>query len=290
MSDRKVAVFIMLGQSNAVGHGIPMDENDRIVKPLTNVFGLSRINNQALYSTSLKWSGYTSYGMNLAEEQDHTYSIPNCLALLWQKSIDGGIDLPDLYIVQIAIGAQGVTDGYMWHPERKEKLIPGKLGEVDISLYPFTEHIFSLIGKSFSELGIDYEIIGVHWRGGENDVTADKGYLMQDLKKIYDKIFDMTDRLLDRPPIILHKIVCADRMNALDASGKMLDNMHYINEVFKELEKCRDNVTVFDPAEAPQYLSDVFGNGLFIDDAVHFTPEVNKWISSEILEKYCKNQ
>ena len=187
--NNKAAVFVLLGQSNAVGHGIPMREEDRIKVPMENVFGLCRDFNQSFENTELKWSGYTSFGMNLAEEQDNTYSIANCLAALWQNHIDSGnvLGLPDLYIIQIAIGAQGVTDGYMWHPDREKKLVPGKLGTVDISLFPFCEHIFGLLDDSFSKMNIDYDIIGLHWRGGENDVTATNEYLKQNLKKIYTK-------------------------------------------------------------------------------------------------------
>lgn len=32
--ERKAAVFILLGQSNAVGHGIPMKDEDKIRIPL----------------------------------------------------------------------------------------------------------------------------------------------------------------------------------------------------------------------------------------------------------------
>ncbi len=45
--NNKVAVFILLGQSNAVGHAIPMDDKDKICKPLKNVFGLERETNQS---------------------------------------------------------------------------------------------------------------------------------------------------------------------------------------------------------------------------------------------------
>jgi hypothetical protein len=67
--------------------------------------------------------------MNLAENQDNTYSIANCLAAKWQADINNGVELPDLYIIHIAIGAQGVYG--MWSPRRAKKLIPGKLGDVD---------------------------------------------------------------------------------------------------------------------------------------------------------------
>lgn len=289
MQNKNVAVIILLGQSNAVGHGIPMKEEDKIYKPFKNVFGLSRKDNQSFETTELLWSGYTSFGMNLAEEQDNTYSVVNCLATLWQNHINNGntLNLPDLYIIQIAIGAQGVTDGYMWHPDRKETLIPGKLGTVDISLFPFCKHIFSLLHDSFSKIHKDYDIIGLHWRGGENDVTATNENLIQNLENIYTKIFDTFNHILGDPPIVLHKIVCPDRMNELDPTGKYLENMKYINKVFENLQKSHKNISVFDPRTAPQYIPDVRGNGLFIEDAVHFTPEVNMWIAENVLKKYC---
>ena len=148
--NKKKQVFILLGQSNATGHASPMTEEDRIKEPLTNVYGLQRCNNQSFDITKLTWSHYLGAGTNLAEEQDDTYSLANCFAKKWQSAIDEGEKLPDLYIIQIAIGAEGVTEKYMWYPEREKKIIPGKLGTVDISMYPLALHIFSLLEKSMS--------------------------------------------------------------------------------------------------------------------------------------------
>ena len=286
MQNKKAAVFILLGQSNAVGHGVPMREEDKILTPLTNVFGLSRKHNQRLDLDALTWEGYVSFGMNLAEEQDNTYSVANLLAALWQGQIDGGKQLPDLYIVQIAIGAQGVTDGYMWHPDRAPRLTPGKLGTVDISLFPFSTRVLSLLKKSFDARGTDYEIIGLHWRGGENDVSATTEYLHAHLEGIYRRIFDELDRLLGAPPTVLHRLVCPDRMMDTDPTGGKRERMHYINGVFDKLAAERENFSIFDARNAPQFLSDVRGNGLFIADAVHFTPEVNAFVAGEILKDY----
>ena len=288
--NRKCAVFILLGQSNAVGHGIPMNPEDIIRHPMKNVFGLSRENNQSFDHSNLVWSGYTSSGMNLAEEQDDTYSLANCLAMLWQKHIDDGncFDLPDLYIIQIAIGAQGVTDGYMWHPDMKPVLIPGMLGQVNIALFPFCCHIFSLLDDSFRSMGKEYEIIGVHWRGGENDITASQDVLKGQLKGIYTTIFDSFQKLLHEPPLVFHRISCPDRMNDLDPSGIYLENMHLINDVFDELCDVYENSCVFDVRQAPQYIPDVRGNGLFIEDVVHYTPDLNKWVASTVLNTYAK--
>ncbi len=276
----------MLGQSNAVGHALPMKDEDMIRTPLKNVFGLQRKDNQSFDTAALTWSGYTSFGTNLAEEQDNTYSLPNCLAQLWQTRIDNGDSLPDLYIVQIAVGAEGVTDGYMWHPNKEKRLIPGPLGTVDISLFSFTNHIFRLLDNSFQEEHKDYEIIGLHWRGGENDVTATEEYLSQHLHEIYETMLRVFNTLLNTPPVILHRLVCPDRMNAMDPTGQYLRNMQFINGVFEKLAQRHENVSVFDTRTAPQYTPSVCGNGLFIEDLVHFTPEINRWVADKILKDY----
>lgn len=288
MAQNKAAVFILLGQSNAVGHGVPMEPRDVIREPMKNVFGLSREENQSFENRALVWSGYTSFGMNLAETQDNTYSVANCLAALWQDHIDSGnaFGLPDLYIVQIAIGAQGVTRQYMWHPDRAEKLIPGKLGTVDISLYPYCMHHFSLLEDSFRALGMDYEIIGLHWRGGENDTSTDRKELEAELLTIYERIFDGFDRVLDQPPVVLHRLVCRERMTDQDPTGKKLENMDFVNSVFEKLAEKRENVRMFDVRQAPCYRPGIRCDGLFMKDAVHFTPEVNRWVAFHILDEY----
>ena len=56
-NQKKAAVFVLLGQSNAVGHGIPMAEKDIIKLPLKNVFGLARNDNQSYDKDKLYWSG-----------------------------------------------------------------------------------------------------------------------------------------------------------------------------------------------------------------------------------------
>ena len=288
MKNKKAAVFILLGQSNAVGHAVPMTEEDTINTPLKNVFGLSRECNQSFHNKTLTWSGYTSHGMNLAEKQDNTYSIANCLAADWQKHIDSGNEygLPDLYIIQIAIGAQGVTEKYMWYPEREEILIPGELGKVNISLFPFSKHIFSLLDESFKAMDKEYEIIGLHWRGGESDLALNSEYLKEKLFGIYSKLIDTYNELLNFPPIVLHKIVCYDCMKERDSTGMRLNNLEYTNLMYNKFVKKYKNVTVFDPCDLSQYIPETRGNGLFKSDMIHFTPKVNKEFSNSILCDY----
>lgn len=289
MTNNKAAVFILLGQSNAVGHGLPMREEDKIITPLKNVFGLSRSLNQSFDNTFLSWSGYKSSEMNLAEEQDDTYSVANCLARLWQDEIDSGNknNLPDLYIVHIAIGAQGVTEGYMWNPDYEKRLIPGVLGTVKISLYPFTLHILSQIKKSLNDMGKTVDSIKIHWRGGENDTLTPDSLLEKTLKKTYQTLFNgFNDALGQKAETVLHKIVCHERCLDLDPSGESLKRMHYINKVFEEMANKEDNIKIFDVTSSPYYIPDIRTNGLFTPDVVHFTPEVNNWVAKEILESF----
>lgn len=287
---KKAALFVLLGQSNATGYAVPMRKEDFINIPMKNVFGLHRCENQSYDNTELTWSGYTSHGMNLAEEYDHSYSVANCLASLWQEHIDNEnrYSLPDLYIIQISIGAQGVTGNYMWNPEYIKRLIPGPLGTADISLLSFTEHILSLVPESFEKLGLDYDIIGIHWRGGENDMSETKEVLENTLEPIYRDILDRLNSLFCAPPIVLHKIVCYDRANDLDPTGVQNENIHYINGVFENLCASFPNVTIFDPQKYPGFIPGVYGNGLFIGDAVHFTEDANKWTAKCILDGYGK--
>ena len=108
------------------------------------------------------------------------------------KKRDGGNrrGLSDLYIIQIAIGAQGVTEKYMWYPEREKKLISGKLGTVDISLYSFTIHILSCIENSFKAIGREADFVGLHWRGGEEDTNVPVDQLRDNIESIYIRMFN----------------------------------------------------------------------------------------------------
>lgn len=281
------AFFVLLGQSNAVGHEVPMKDEDKISTPMKNVFGLSREKNQSFESKNLFWSGYTSFGMNLGETQDNTYSVANCLASLWQKEIDGGNkhNLPDLYIIHIAVGAQGVSKGYMWNPEYEKKLVPGELGKADIALFDLAKHVFSLLKKEAGN--IDKNRFVVHWRGGEEDMCVSKELLSPNLFVCYNRIFEEFYAALGKKvPTVLHQIVCKDRCFDLDPSGKKFENMNFINGVFKDLCTRHKNIKIFDAKNAPQYVPNKKGNGIFKEDNVHFTPEVNFWVAECILKNF----
>jgi len=142
-------LLIVLGQSNAHAHGTHLTESEIIRAPLKNVHGLARIHNQAYRLTDVTWSGFTTAGMNLGEDSDNTCCLANYFAAMWQNAIDSGKELPDLYVIQASVCAQGVAEfevhGWnMWYAMRRPVLKPGPFGQCDISLYPLVTEILSL--------------------------------------------------------------------------------------------------------------------------------------------------
>lgn len=283
----KVAIFMLFGQSNAVGHAMPMKEEDIIREPLNNVWGLYREPNQSFDTEKLKFSHYTSFGMNLAETQDNTYSVANQLARLWQNEIDSGNEagLPDLYVIQIAIGSQGLFD--MWNMQRARKLIPGKLGDVDISLYPFTCHILKLLREHLDRCELEPVFVGLHWRGGEQETRRDAEFLKENLKSEYKKFFaGLRSAIGYNVPVTLHRMPFVDVMKKEDPSGAHLANMNYINQVFDELAVEQELTSTFEPTMCPFYDQYAWDKNIFRWDLIHYTGELNTWVAEEILRTF----
>ena len=283
----KVAIFMLFGQSNAVGHAMPMKEEDIIKEPLNNVWGLYREPNQSFDTEKLKFSHYTSFGMNLAETQDNTYSVANQLARLWQNEIDSGNEagLPDLYVIQIAIGSQGLFD--MWNMQRARKLIPGKLGDVDISLYPFTSHILKLLREHLDRCELEPVFVGLHWRGGEQETRRDAEFLKENLKSEYKKFFaGLRSAIGYNVPVTLHRMPFVDVMKKEDPSGAHLANMNYINQVFDELAVEQELTSTFEPTMCPFYDQYAWDKNIFRWDLIHYTGELNTWVAEEILRTF----
>ncbi|MBO5287738.1 MAG: hypothetical protein J6B34_06385 [Clostridia bacterium] len=283
---KRVAVFMIFGQSNAVGHGVPMERVDYISEPLNNVFGLHRKYNQDYEVEELKFTGYTSFGMNLGETQDNTYSVPNQLAKHWQEEIDKGEDLPDLYIVQIAIGSQGLYG--MWHPDRgTDVLIQGVHGIANISLYPLTIRVLSLLNDYFAKNELEPDYFAIHWRGGEQETDKTVSELEGKLKDLYKRVLGgMREALGVDAPFVLHRMPFVDVMKKADETGAKLESMNYINQVFEELSAELDKTTIFDIRSAPFYNPNEWDSGIFRWDLIHYSPKANDYVALEILKDY----
>lgn len=282
---KKIAVFMLIGQSNAVGHAMPMEEQDIISTPLKNVFGLNREPNQTFDSNELVFTGYTSFGMNLAETQDNTYSVANCLARAWQDDIDNGVSLPDLYIVHIAIGSQGVYG--MWSPDREKVLVPGKLGECDISMYPLAVHVLKLFNKYMKENDLEPEFVGIHWRGGEQETRVPIPELEGRLKRDYIRIFEgLRSAIGYEAPIILHRMPFEKVMLKEDPTGEHLEAMNYINALFEELAIELPQTSVYDVRRVPFYDEYAWDCNIFRWDLIHYLGKTNDWVAKDILRDF----
>ncbi len=287
---KNAEVFILLGQSNAVGHDLPMQEKDVITDPMAYVYGLSRADNQNLYPEKLTFSGYQSAGMNLAEEQDNTYSLANCLAAQWEKEARKNPDMPDLYIIQIAIGAQGIGPGFMWNPDYPQQLIPGKLGVVRISLFPFTQRILSLLKPTFAQMGVDYHIMGVHWRGGEDDTAVQTPKsLIPNLKPLYERLFEMLRSSLgELPKTVLYQMRYGEKTYERPGTDNLRDSASVNNRLFAEFAEKYPQISLFDPFSLSLYRpEDPQTWGIFSpEDGVHYSAAANCEIAEKILAEY----
>ena len=132
-----------------------------------------------------------------------------------------------------------------------------------------------------------YEIMNLYWRGGENDIETPVEVLKTKLKTMYEEMFGEFYKAIGyRVPVTLNKILCREIMAQRDPSGEYLKSMNYINEMFEDLSKEHRNISMFDSRNAPFYKENKSGNGLFISDLVHYTPETNWWNAKRILEDY----
>ncbi len=282
------AVMIVLGQSNAHGHGLAMKAADRIEKPLSHVFGLNRTDNQRLGLTEVVWSGYTSSSMNLGETQDHTYCLSSELARLWQAEIDRGNPrrLPDLYIIQISIGAQGVVQAKgeqnnMWYPYRPEKLIPGPLGTVDISLFPFSLNILKLAMSHLRKIKKNPAIIGLHWSGA-NDCVLPMDQI-KELTVLYPVLFQGFREAIGQEYILyLEKLLLKNRLKDL---GLPEDGMHFENELYRKMVQSDNQIKIISAEESPFWEENTPTNGIFVQDHVHYTADVQKWFAGCYFKK-----
>ncbi len=273
-------ILIVLGQSNAHAHGTKLPEAEIVHMPMKNVHGLSREYNQAYGLDNVTWTGFTTGGMNLGETQDDTCCLANVFAKKWQDAIDGGADLPDLYVIQISVGAQGVAmfeshNGNMWCPFREPKLKPGVLGECDISLYPLTVEILSLAYMNLMASGKKPQVIGLHWNQWEKEChTGSKA--LNEAKANYENLFwglftalgsDKTGKGI---PFYLYRALSEN----FDAG-----RVERINAVFDEFSETLSDCRIIDLKKSGLYTDEDKLHGIFLPDGIHCTPEAHRYFA-----------
>lgn len=279
---KQAALVYITGQSNAHAHGRALAAQDRIERPLNNVFALDRAQNQSLDVQELVWSGFTTCGKNLGESQDHTASLAYHLARRWQRAVDGGAPLPDLYIVQMSVGSQGIVNG-MWNPDWPRGLTPGPLDTVNISLYPFARHVFPMVPGSIARRGAEVAATAWHWLGSEQEVW-DGAYLRPDTGARYDAFFDaMLAAVGVGCDVYLYKLYIQEfcrthgiPAEATDRVNELLVRQCHRHERFHFI--AAEDSPCWDPGK-PQL-------GIFAPDNGHYIAAVHQWFADRFFEEW----
>lgn len=280
--DTKACVLFINGQSNATAHMQYLKEEDRIYEPMKNVFSLDKNPNQSFDIEDVTWSGWTSMGKNLGETQDHTASLAYFIAKKWQAAIDAGKDLPDLYIVQISFGSQGIING-MWNRDKELILKPGKLGEGDIALLPLALRTNRMVMDNLTKAGLNPKVIGWHWLGCEQEIWHE-AYLRDDFQERYNYHFDkMVESMGGDVPVYLYQVVVKGGCERFDLP---LEAEDYIN---KELDRqaIRLGATMYDVRKSPYWdENDTVTFGVLASDRAHSLPFVHEWFADRFLEEF----
>ncbi len=277
------ALLIVFGQSNAHGHGTRLEPAQRINLPLRNVFGLARQDNQAYGLADVKWSGFLSQGMNLGETQDHTCCLANYFARLWQDQIDAGncLELPDLYIIQLSIGGQGIAArekyGNMWYPARPPVLVPGRLGQVDISLFPLALEILTLAQANLTSQGKRVKVLGLHWNQWETEVDTG-GAAILDARRNYGELFAALRQALGLDcTIYLYQPL--SRVFA-DLSG-----LTVIEKIFTDFVQQEKGFGLIDISKSEAYDPTRQDKGIFLRDLVHYNCAAQAWFAKHFWQR-----
>lgn len=273
-------LLVVMGQSNAHAHATRLSEAEVIHTPLKNVFGLSREYNQSYELSDIVWSGFETRGMNLGETQDDTCCLANLFAAKWQKAIDSGVELPDLYIIQISIGGQGIArfevHGWnMWCPFRELKLKPGPFPEADITLYPLATEVLSLAMMNLISAGKRPQVIGLHWNQWETEAETGSR-AMNEAEANYENLFWGFFTALGggkegkNIPFYLYRPL-SENYNA--------DRVAKLSEIFDGFTKKYSDCRILDLKNSPLWNDTPKTHGIFQPDGVHYISEAQRWFA-----------
>lgn len=281
-SNTDVAILFVFGQSNAYAHGTRLKEEEKINTPLKNVFGLDAGLNRKFGLTDVVWSGFVSHGMNFGAGEDDTCSISNILAKKWQSMIDGGKKLPDLYIVQISTGGQGIdavekNNENMWYMGMEKVINLAPWPEGRISLYPMAMEVLPLAMKSIKAKFKSPEVIGVHWNQWETEASTG-GHAIENAKDNYAKLFaSFKEAIGEDYTLYLYKPLSQvyDNPPAVEA----------LDALFKEMEEKNSSIHVIDITKSSFYDDKQKTQGIFQEDCVHYNDEAHEWFADYQLKQ-----
>jgi hypothetical protein len=158
-------------------------------------------------------------------------------------------------------------------------------------MYPLATHVLKLFNKYMKENELEPDFVGIHWRGGEQETWQHTSNLEGRLKNDYIKIFTgLREAIGYEAPIVLHRMPFVQVMKNADPSGKCLDSMNYINNLFYELSNELPQTSVFDVRKAPFYDENAWDCNIFRWDLIHYLGKTNDWVAKEILKEYMERK
>ncbi|MED7948812.1 galactose-binding domain-containing protein [Streptomyces sp. BE303] len=274
-------VLIVLGQSNAEGWGAPLDAADSAkCQSLNRVKGLNRTNNRVAGATSATWSQYTCVGNNLGQEHvgGLNYNVASATALRWQRATEGGTTLPDLNVIHIAWGSQGIQDtdtdygpNTRWWPGRDPSDVE--------ALFPLAMNTITNGLRALQAAGKQPRVIGIHWNQWEaeagNASTISTSHIQQAFLKVFDPLRTITGDtaapfFLYRPRSKAYNLASTEHatqaLTVISASGpyKLLDAANATSAA---------GTPLYQPTNAPNF-------GIFTDTK-HYSADVHKWFADQ---------
>ncbi|MGW2543318.1 galactose-binding domain-containing protein [Kitasatospora sp. NPDC001574] len=272
----------MLGQSNAEGWYAPLDAADKTkCQSLNRVKGLNRTDNRAAGATSATWSQYNCSGNNLGavEGTGLNYNVASATALRWQRATEAGTALPDLNVIHIAWGSQGIQDtdtdygpNTRWWPGRDPNDVE--------ALFPLAMNTITNGLRALEAAGKQPRLIGIHWNQWEaeagNASTVSTAAIQAAFLKVFNPLRTITGDT--GAPFFLYR-PRSDRYNqastghatqaltaiAATAPYKLLDAANATSAT---------GVALYDASNTNTY-------GIFSSDGKHYTGDVHKWFADQ---------
>lgn len=273
LSSADAAILFIMGQSNAHAHQQALPLEACIHRPMQNVWTLRGADHRTLKVSRIRWSGYTTQDSNLGEQQDDTARLSYFAAKVWQTAIHQGALLPDLYIVQISIGAQGIMNG-MWNMEKEAVFHPGTLENIDISLFPFAKHLLRLVREDINARFQTPAFLGLHWLGSEEDTVfgVARDHTIQET---YLRFFSQLLAAIAFPcPLYLYQLLLRRK--------ETVEDLDSINETFRLLCSKLPDTHLVETDHCPLYDEGHPTFGIFAGDQVHYLSKTQQWFAENL--------
>ena len=271
LKNADAAVVYIMGQSNAHAHAQVLNDDEIIKSGLNRVFTLDYRIDRSLDKNTLTWRQYTTQYNNLGEHQDNTCTLGCNIAKEWERRIDSGENLPDLYIVQISEGCMGILNG-QWNMDLENRI------KEDAPLYHLALHINKLVYGDLNKKYKNPMALGFHWIGSESDAVepfcSDTNF-----RRIYDKFFDDVIASVGfECPVFLYRLV-----HYVNGSAKAKD-IDMINGIFSEYTKKYDNCSIISAGDSDLWDDTAENSGVFTDDKIHYLADTQRYFCRRFFE------